>query len=241
MAILSSIVLTTVYLLLHIAGLTIVLEGVLPDDSLLHENDVNFFSGSSSDNSSTTGTGTPARLPVLVVGGSDGSGTRAVVDTLRTLGVTVVSDDHDTLDIHATAIFQRQGWPKFVTTFLEATGGSLTTEFKLLPIATQKRLAKEMSHLQRYISTKYANERRRQRLSATVYRHPRHPRAENNNNDDDGAHASKVAFVFKAPATMLVLPVLLNFLQPIRFIHVIREYVLSATSLLPRTARHWYW
>lgn len=52
---------------------------------------------------------------VLVVGGTDGSGTRRVVQLLTKLGVTVVSEDPETYDIHADLF---GGWPEVVTPVL---------------------------------------------------------------------------------------------------------------------------
>ena len=63
-------------------------------------------------------------LPILIVGGTDGSGTRSAdVDTLGSLlGVTVFADDEQTMDIHASALIRKQGWSALVTTFLGARG-----------------------------------------------------------------------------------------------------------------------
>lgn len=60
-------------------------------------------------------------MPVLVVGGSDGSGTRAFVDALRELGVVVVADDAETFDVHASEMFSHKGWPGLVTAVLNVT------------------------------------------------------------------------------------------------------------------------
>eukprot|EP00536_Pseudo-nitzschia_multiseries_P002364 jgi/Psemu1/322523/estExt_fgenesh1_pg.C_310017 len=57
---------------------------------------------------------------MLVVGGSDGSGTRAVVALLRELGCIVVADDRSTFDVHLEAIasvqngHETRGWPSLV-------------------------------------------------------------------------------------------------------------------------------
>ena len=64
---------------------------------------------------------TPSSLhskSVLVVGGTDGSGTRRVVEILTQLGVTMVSEDPETFDIHADAV---GGWPTIVTPILQQT------------------------------------------------------------------------------------------------------------------------
>lgn len=49
---------------------------------------------------------------ILAVGGTDGSGTRRVVWLLTMLGVTMVSEDQQTYDIHADVV---GGWPKIVS------------------------------------------------------------------------------------------------------------------------------
>lgn len=48
---------------------------------------------------------------VLLVGGTDGSGTRRVVQILSQLGTPMVSEDPETYDIHADIV---EGWPKVV-------------------------------------------------------------------------------------------------------------------------------
>jgi hypothetical protein len=214
----SAVIMGTLYILIHPVGLTFFFgSGVVPphNHSLDYENDCLFFSQDHQTN----------RLPLLIVGGTDGSGTRAVVDTLGSLGVTVVADDDQTLDIHASTLFRKQGWPALVTTFLSATGGSLTDEFDTLPTLTQQIIMREMHSLQIYIARKYANENRRNRQRPELFRHFRKSSSSTSRDEDDSniAHASKVAFVIKAPATLLVLPLLWKFFKPIRFIHVVRE------------------
>lgn len=54
---------------------------------------------------------------VLVVCGTDGSGTRRVVQILTELGVTMVSEDPETYDIHADIV---GGWPPIVSPVLAA-------------------------------------------------------------------------------------------------------------------------
>ncbi|KAG7352512.1 hypothetical protein IV203_008560 [Nitzschia inconspicua] len=59
--------------------------------------------------------------PLLIIGGSDGSGTRAFVDTLRELGAVVVADDPDSFDIHAVELCRHQGWPGLINAVLNFT------------------------------------------------------------------------------------------------------------------------
>lgn len=67
---------------------------------------------------STTNSGANDSQAVLVVGGTDGSGTRRVVQVLTELGVTMVSEDPETYDIHADII---GGWPPIVKPVISAT------------------------------------------------------------------------------------------------------------------------
>lgn len=55
---------------------------------------------------------------MLVVGGTDGSGTRRVVQILTDLGVTMVSEDPETYDIHADIV---GGWPPVVSKVISHT------------------------------------------------------------------------------------------------------------------------
>ena len=55
---------------------------------------------------------------VLLVGGTDGSGTRRVVQILTQLGTPMVSEDPETYDIHADIV---EGWPKVVKPVVAAS------------------------------------------------------------------------------------------------------------------------
>lgn len=70
---------------------------------------------------------------MLIVGGSDGSGTRAFVDTLRELGTLIVSEDPGTFDVHASEI--DQGWPGLIRRIFLPFGrkGFFSTELRLSP------------------------------------------------------------------------------------------------------------
>ena len=50
--------------------------------------------------------------PMLLVGGTDGSGTRSVVDLLENLGVLMAVDDEGTMDVHGEEM--PGGWPPIV-------------------------------------------------------------------------------------------------------------------------------
>lgn len=70
----------------------------------------------------------PDTKSMLIVGGSDGSGTRAVVEVLRGLGTMVVSDDPETFDVHAAEIVNSlsgrtsTGWPSLIERFFSNFG-----------------------------------------------------------------------------------------------------------------------
>jgi len=69
--------------------------------------------------------------PLLVVGGTDGSGTRRVVQLLADLGVVMVSEDPGTFDIHGAVM--KGGWPPVIKPVLEAAGGNIGYDAALLP------------------------------------------------------------------------------------------------------------
>jgi hypothetical protein len=167
-------------------------------------------------------------LPVLIIGGSDGSGTRAFVDTLKQLGVTIVADDPDTFDVHAAEIFQKKGWPALVNTVLEQTHSG-NYDWDDLPKDTQQVLEREVKRFLKGLSAKYERQQQRQADAADggprswsrwrLSSRPNNPP----NMAPPAAGATKVAFAIKAPVAMLVLPVLAQFMGPLKFVHVLRE------------------
>lgn len=76
------------------------------------------------------------RRPVLVVGGSDGSGTRGVMDILLRLRVDVVFEDKGTMDVHGAEMFNGLGWPELVRLVLNGTGGS--ADYDTAPTVTAR-------------------------------------------------------------------------------------------------------
>ena len=80
---------------------------------------------------------------VLVVGGTDGSGTRRVVQMLTDLGVTMVSEDPETYDIHADLV---GGWPPIVSPVLSVTH-SLNYDPDRLPDAVKKFMSRSLRSL----------------------------------------------------------------------------------------------
>lgn len=65
------------------------------------------------------------REPVpLIVGGTDGSGTRGVVALLQRLKVPMVVEDTGTMDIHASPYMVKGGWPEVVRPVMEWAHGA---------------------------------------------------------------------------------------------------------------------
>lgn len=65
------------------------------------------------------------REPVpLIVGGTDGSGTRAVVALLQRLKVPMVVEDGGTMDIHGAPYMAKMGWPAVVQPVIEWAHGA---------------------------------------------------------------------------------------------------------------------
>lgn len=65
------------------------------------------------------------REPVpLIVGGTDGSGTRGVVDLLQRLKVRMVVEDRGTMDVHGSPYMAKGGWPAVVRPVLDWSHGA---------------------------------------------------------------------------------------------------------------------
>lgn len=144
---------------------------------------------------------------ILIIGGTDGSGTRAFCQELERIGVTLLLDDQETRDIQATQLFQRKGWPGFVRYVLNQTKGTLNYQWKDFSDDAKIILKHEVGHFYKYLKRKYEGTQQRQRITNL--------RAKKENN---------ILFAIKAPATMLVLPVLKHiFPKPVKFLHVLRD------------------
>jgi hypothetical protein len=104
------------------------------------------------------------RKPVpLIVGGSDGSGTRAFVQVLLELGVNMVVEDKVTLDVHGSLMFGGEGWPGAVIPVLNATHAA-TYDIRQLPESTRALVQKELSKL-----IEVESNRKRDSTSAVSY------------------------------------------------------------------------
>ncbi len=136
-----------------------------------------------------------AALPPVIVGGTDGSGTRAAVVLLRMFGVTMVRDNDCTMDVHGGEI--DGGWPPLVEAALNATG---TADYAVSDVPQPQRdairsgLRKLMAALRR---------RAVARISRELYR--------------------VVGWGFKAPISQALLPFFAEIEPGFRFMHVIRD------------------
>lgn len=59
--------------------------------------------------------------PTLIIGGSDGSGTRAFAHAMLQLGGLMRMDDKESLDVHGSVMYQGQGWAPLVKSILNVT------------------------------------------------------------------------------------------------------------------------
>lgn len=146
---------------------------------------------------------TEQQKPVLIVGGSDGSGTRAFVEILGRLGTPMLVDDSASYDVHAEKMFNGRGWPPLVQLILESTA-TANYEFGTLPDYVKDLALPELEGLR---------QRHKGRAEALL------SQAEANKRDI----TDKVSFGFKAPVTMLLLPLLRHVYGPIKFLHVVRD------------------
>ena len=144
---------------------------------------------------------------VLIVGGTDGSGTRKVVDVLRLMGVLMVSEDPETYDIHADSVL---GWPTIVNPILEATR-SLNYEMSTLPQALQQNIKNQLNLL-----INKATEDSTKPASYKLAVGGALPRPANTD-------ATKIKYGFKAPVSMTLAPLWADVLPHFRFLHVLRD------------------
>ena len=118
------------------------------------------------------------RAPIiLLVGGSDGSGTRGMVDILRNeFYVDFIIEDPTTLDVHGQIMYDKKGWPELVLQVLNVTNGSVDYEFPnitnttngntgntsfLFSFQKQQDIKKNIIKLLEYIQRRYIIEKER--------------------------------------------------------------------------------
>jgi hypothetical protein len=140
------------------------------------------------------------RQPVpLIVGGSDGSGTRAFVQILEQLKVPMLMDN-PTKDIDGVQLFDGAGWPPLVSLILNHTHSadySLTD----LPRSVFDTSSTEMAKLVHALNDLGRN--KSESMGASVLAH--------------------VTYGFKAPVSQLLLPLFQNFYPAFKFLHIVRD------------------
>jgi len=146
--------------------------------------------------------------PTLIIGGSDGSGTRAFARYMLQLGVPMRIDDKESLDVHGAIMFAGQGWPPLAKAILNATH-SANYNLSDLPADTLSTVKQEMQRLKdSFDDWQLKFEQRyfvRQHLNMTILR------------------ATDAAIGFKAPVTMLLLPLLKEVFGKIKYLHIVRD------------------
>jgi hypothetical protein len=142
--------------------------------------------------------------PTLIIGGSDGSGTRAFAQFVRRLGVPMQIDDQETMDVHGSVMFQGAGWPPLVNLILNATHSAnyeledLSDNNTLLVTTAREEIKKLKNTLDAFESRFYS----------------KYPNV---------SRATGVSVGFKAPITMTLLPLLKDAFGRIKYIHVVRD------------------
>jgi len=144
---------------------------------------------------------------VLVVGGTDGSGTRRVVQILTQLGVTMVSEDPETFDIHADSV---GGWPTIVSPVIERTR-SLAYDPATLPAPLQTRMKSALGQL-----LQIAEADSHKPTSHVLAKGGALPKP-------NGVGARRVKYGFKAPVAMTLAPYWAHLLPHFRLLHVLRD------------------
>jgi hypothetical protein len=148
----------------------------------------------------------------LIVGGSDGSGTRAVARLLEDLGVTMVVEDRGTLDVHAKELSGGEGWPGLVSKILNATH-SPDYELDDLPEHIVGVASSELGSLLKNIA-----------VAATVLVDAKKGKEAVGKSVTAAAAVAKyVSFGFKAPVSMLLLPFFRKELPAFKMLHVVRD------------------
>ena len=143
---------------------------------------------------------------ILIVGGSDGSGTRGVVQALGQLHVPMLVDDHQSLDVHVQSA---GGWPPLVA------------------LALQQQQTESSSSVNTTTTTTTALTAAWRRVERTWSRRIRH--MEHMLKSTSTPVATRVDYGFKAPVSMLLLPFFARYYKNnhhgdvIKFLHVVRD------------------
>lgn len=149
---------------------------------------------------------------MLVVCGTDGSGTRRVVQTLTQLGVLMTSEDPETYDIHGDLM---GGWPPVVKPIVKAAG---TLNYNPMD-RTHSKISqllhdKSMTQLRRLVDKAEQDSLKPESHKLAVggaLNRPFH------------TDALKVSFGFKAPVAMTLAPYWALMRPKFKLLHVVRD------------------
>jgi len=149
----------------------------------------------------------------LIVGGSDGSGTRAFVRILEQLDVPMVVQDRGTMDVHAKEMYHGQGWPTLVISVLNVTR-SASYNVHDLPVtlfeSTQREIGKFLNSMQKAGKAL---------VSSTVTS----AAVPGRTSTIEKKWATGVLWGFKAPVSILLLPLFREQLPAMKVLHVVRD------------------
>jgi len=146
--------------------------------------------------------------PYLIIGGSDGSGTRAVVQTLIESGVYMHYEDRRTYDVHGIGMFGKQGWPPLIQL---AVGETHSANYELHNLTTNART----TAIQELQAFKKPLDARAETRLIQIKRHL--------GRIDYTKYSTAAKVGWKAPVSMLVLPLLQHVFGKVKFLHVVRD------------------
>lgn len=144
---------------------------------------------------------------VLVVGGTDGSGTRRVVQTLTELGVKMVSEDPETFDIHADLV---GGWPTIVRPIIEE---SLSLSYQPKSLSRHDQNYQNVRKLLDQVKSDSTKPTSHKLAVGGVLPLPK----------DTSIKSNYVQYGFKAPVAMTMVPYWADYLDSFLFVHVVRD------------------
>jgi len=125
---------------------------------------------------------------------------KGVVETLIDLGTFFHVEDRRTKDVHGSQMFSQGGWPPLANLVMKTTH-SANYELSDLPRADRDRAIQELQRLKRAIESR----------AKTRLRH------------SSIAHAGGIVVGWKAPITMVLLPLLKEVFGKIKYLHVVRD------------------
>ncbi|CAM9910896.1 unnamed protein product, partial [Ectocarpus sp. 8 AP-2014] len=140
------------------------------------------------------------REPVpLIVGGSDGSGTRGVVALLQRLKVPMVVEDRGTMDVHGAPYMVKGGWPAVVRPVIGWANGT-GYESRGAPAQLRRKTFDALGGLKVQMQTMAGKSR-----------------------PTGGETAKHVSWGFKAPVSMVLVPFFEEAWGKAKFLHVVRD------------------